>query len=50
MHVEQYCKTDNNKWIFSEYEDGDVMLSLASVSFEIVLADIYDNVDFNAQE
>ena len=50
MHVEQYCKTDNNKWIFSEYEDGDVMLSLASVSFEIVLADIYDNVDFDAEE
>jgi Uma2 family endonuclease len=23
MHVEQYFKTDNNKWIFSEYEDGD---------------------------
>lgn len=50
MHVEQYCKTDNNKWIFSEYEDGDVMLSLASVSFQIVLADIYDNVDFDAEE
>lgn len=50
MHVEQYCKTDNNKWIFSEYEDGNVMLSLASVSFETVLADIYDNVDFDAQE
>lgn len=50
MHVEQYCKTDNNKWIFSEYEDGDVMLSLASVSFQIVLTDIYDNVDFDAQE
>lgn len=50
MHVEQYCKTDNNKWIFSEYEDGDEMLSLASVSFQIDLADIYDNVDFNAKD
>ena len=50
MHVEQYCKTDNNKWIFSENEDGDVMLSLASVGFQIVLADIYDNVDFDAEE
>ena len=50
MHVEQYCKTDNNKWLFSEYEDGDVMLSLASVGFQIVLGDIYDNVDFNTQE
>ncbi|MBD2354695.1 Uma2 family endonuclease [Tolypothrix sp. FACHB-123] len=50
MHVEQYFKTENNKWIFSEYEDGDVMLSLASVSFQITLADIYDKVDFNAEE
>ncbi|OUL25037.1 hypothetical protein BV378_15755 [Nostoc sp. RF31YmG] len=50
MHVEQYFKTENNKWIFSEYEDGDVILSLASVSFQISLADIYDNVDFNTEE
>lgn len=50
MHVEQYCKTDNNKWIFSEYEDGDEMLSLASVGFQIVLGDIYDHVDFDAEE
>ena len=50
MHVEQYCKTDNNKWIFSEYEDRDVTLSLASVPFQILLTDIYDKVDFNAEE
>lgn len=50
MHVEQYCKTDNNKWIFSEYEDGDVTLSLASVPFQILLTDIYDKVDFDAEE
>jgi Uma2 family endonuclease len=49
MHVEQYFKTENNKWIFSEYEDGDVILSLAAVSFQITLADIYDKVDFNAE-
>lgn len=50
MHVEQYCKTDNNKWIFSEYEDGDVTLSLASVPFQILLTDIYDKVDFNVEK
>ncbi|MBF2005779.1 MAG: Uma2 family endonuclease [Chlorogloeopsis fritschii C42_A2020_084] len=50
LHVEQYCKADNNKWIFSEYEDGDITLSLASVPCQILLADIYDKVDFNAQE
>jgi Uma2 family endonuclease len=49
MHVEQYSKTDNNKWIFSEYEGGDATLSLNSIPFQIILADIYDKVDFNAE-
>ncbi|HAX75361.1 MAG TPA: hypothetical protein DCY88_05890 [Cyanobacteria bacterium UBA11372] len=46
LHVEQYSKTDNNRWIFTEYEDENETISLASVPFEIVLADIYDKVDF----
>jgi Uma2 family endonuclease len=46
LHVEQYSKTDSNRWIFTEYEDEDGAISLASVPFEIVLADIYDKVDF----
>jgi Uma2 family endonuclease len=50
MHVEQYSKTDNNKWIFSEYEDGNETISLTSVSVEILLADIYDNVDFGIED
>lgn len=50
MHVEQYSKTDNNRWIFTEYEDADVTISLASIYFEISLFDIYDKVDFDAQD
>jgi Uma2 family endonuclease len=50
MHIEQYSKTDNNKWIFSEYEGGDATLSLNSIPFQITLADIYDKVDFDVQE
>ncbi|MGI8500086.1 MAG: Uma2 family endonuclease [Hassallia sp.] len=50
MHVEQYSKTDNNRWIFTEYEDADLIISLASITFEISLADIYDKVDFDAQD
>ena len=46
LHVEQYAKTDNNRWIFTEYEDENETISLASVPFEIVLADIYDKVNF----
>lgn len=50
MHVEQYSKTDNNRWIFTEYEDADVTISLTSITFEISLFDIYDKVDFDAQD
>ena len=49
-HVEQYYKTDEKKWIFSEYEDEDSVLILSSIQFEISLADIYDKVDFEVKE
>ncbi len=50
MHVEQYFKTDNNKWIFSEFTDADVSLNLASISCQIMLSDIYDKVNYNTEE
>jgi len=37
------------KWIFSEYDGEAATLKLASVPFAIVLADIYDKVDFGAE-
>ncbi|MBK1986421.1 Uma2 family endonuclease [Sphaerospermopsis aphanizomenoides BCCUSP55] len=50
MHVEQYFRTDNNKWIFCEFTDGEESLNLASIPCQILLADIYDKVDFNTEE
>ena len=50
IHIEQYCKTNNNQWIFSEFTDGNVNLNLASISCQMILSDIYDKVDFNIQE
>jgi len=50
MHIEQYFKTDNNQWIFSEFTDGNINLNLASISCQMILSDIYDKVDFNIQE
>jgi Uma2 family endonuclease len=50
MHIEQYFKTDNNKWIFSEFTDGDSSLNLSSIPCQILLTDIYDKVDFNTEE
>lgn len=50
MHIEQYFKTDSNKWIFSEFTDEDSSLNLSSIPCQILLTDIYDKVDFNTEE
>jgi Uma2 family endonuclease len=50
MHVEQYSKTDNNKWIFSEYSNSHDSLNLAAIACQILLEDIYDKVDFEVKE
>ena len=46
LQVEQYSKTDANKWIFSEYGVIGDRLMLTSVSVEILLADLYENIEF----
>ncbi|HEY9628786.1 MAG TPA: Uma2 family endonuclease [Coleofasciculaceae cyanobacterium] len=48
LHVEQYCKTETGKWLFSETE-GDATLQLAALAFQISLSDLYDKVDFSAE-
>ena len=50
MYNRTVFKTDNNKWIFSEFTDGDSSLNLSSIPCQILLADIYDKVDFNTEE
>ncbi|MEG3934616.1 Uma2 family endonuclease [Microcoleus sp. T3_B1] len=49
MHVEQFVKTDDNKWVLSEYDGADALLRLSCVEFEILLGDIYDRVDFESE-
>jgi Uma2 family endonuclease len=50
MHVERFVKTETNQWLLSEYEGEETTFSLMSIPFEITLADIYDKVDFKAEE
>jgi len=49
IHVEQYYKTESNQWIFSEKDGEESILKFNKISFEIVLADIYNKVDFDAE-
>ena len=50
MQVEQFVKTDDNKWILSEYAGADAVLVLSSVRFEMSLGEMYDRVDFESEE
>jgi Uma2 family endonuclease len=45
-HVEQYFKTDSQKWIFTEFNDMESSISLSSIPFEIRLTDLYESVEF----
>jgi Uma2 family endonuclease len=49
IHIEQYYKTESNQWIFSEKDGEESILKFNKIPFEIVLADIYDKVDFDAE-
>jgi Uma2 family endonuclease len=46
IHVEHYVKTAVNQWLFSEYDDPNVMISLQFLDLPIQIADLYDNIEF----
>ena len=46
IYVEQYVKTATKRWSMQEYDQGDELISLASVEGEIPLTDAYNKVKF----
>ena len=46
IHVEHHVKTTINQWLFSEYDDPSVTISLQFADLQIQIADLYDNIDF----
>ncbi|MGB7443106.1 MAG: Uma2 family endonuclease [Coleofasciculaceae cyanobacterium] len=48
MHIEQYFKTEQKRWIFSEYDDAKETVYLNSLPFQILIEDIYDKVEFES--
>ena len=49
MHVEQFAKTADNKWILSEDDEENSILTLNSIQFQISFRDIYDKVKFDTE-
>ena len=49
MHIEQFAKTADNKWILSEDDQENSILTLNSIQFQISFKDIYDKVEFDTE-
>ncbi|MGB3204519.1 MAG: Uma2 family endonuclease, partial [Crinalium sp.] len=49
-HVEQYAKTSETQWLFTEYDSENVVLNLASVEVQFSLKELYEDVDFSEGE
>ena len=50
FHVEHFVKQATNQWLFSEYDGQDAIVLLSSISVEIFLADLYENVKFEDED
>lgn len=47
IHVEHYVKTGVNQWLFSEYDDPNINITLNIFELSILIADLYENIDFS---
>ncbi|NJL89379.1 MAG: Uma2 family endonuclease [Coleofasciculaceae cyanobacterium SM2_1_6] len=44
--VEHYARADDQKWIFREYKNLGDRITLSTISLEVSLADLYENIQF----
>lgn len=47
IHVEHHVKTAAHQWLFSEYNDPNITLSLNTFELQIKIAELYENIDFS---
>lgn len=49
-HVEHFSKTEQGKWLLTEYESLDDQIVLPAIALQIPLTDLYDRVNFESAE
>ncbi len=49
-HIEQFAKNSNGKWVLTEYDSEESVLTLESVEFQIPLREIYARIDFDVKD
>lgn len=47
IHVEHHVKIAENQWLFSEYDDATVILSLRTLELSIQVSELYENIEFS---
>jgi len=45
VQIEQHIKQDDHHWLLTLHDDINSTISLASVSIEIAIADLYERID-----
>ncbi|WP_416674491.1 Uma2 family endonuclease [Egbenema bharatensis] len=50
IHVEHYVKTAAHQWLLSEYNDPAVTLSFNTFECQVQIADLYENIEFEAPQ
>ena len=50
IHIMQYSKIEESKWLLSEYDTEDAVIKLSSLNLEIELAELYSSVNFDDSE
>ncbi len=48
-HIEQFAKNSNGKWVLTEYDLEESILTLESVEFQMPLKDIYERINFEVK-
>ena len=50
FYIEQFNKNLQGKWVLTEYESENAVLALESIEFQIQFSDLYQRVNFDANE
>ena len=49
-HIEQFAKNSNGKWVLTEYDSEESVLTLECVEFQIPLSEIYERINFDIKD
>ncbi len=49
-HIEQFAKNSNGKWVLTEYDSEECVLTLESVEFQMPLTEIYERINFDVKD